>query len=261
MQLSLLLISLIVLFVYMTVWFAIAYKRKRLDTVDTAWGGGFVAVALTVAIAEPNNRTLMVALLVALWGGRLFWHLLKRSSSGQEDPRYVKMASKWKNVWLRAYFSIFMTQGLLIALVGLPIIFASGEVIRQYAWLFTAGYFVWVAGFYIEYKADKQLAAFKRDPANKGKLLNVGLWRYSRHPNYFGELLQWWGIGLIALQTSWGWIGLFGPLLLTILIRYVSGVPTVEKPKADNPAYRRYQQQTSPIIPWFVDESKPAKKS
>jgi steroid 5-alpha reductase family enzyme len=132
-------------------------------------------------------------------------------------------------------------------------------------WLFTAGYLVWVAGFLIEYNADKQLAVFLTQQKNKnnGKakgnkrgLLDTGLWRYSRHPNYFGELVQWWGIGLISLQTSYGWVGLFGPLLLTILIRFVSGVPPIEKRRADDPDYQAYQRRTNALVPWFPARNK-----
>lgn len=256
MTLRLYLLSFLALVAYMSVWFVVARYRKRLDTVDVAWGGAFVVMALLVAIVEPTARTLMIAVLVSIWGVRLMTHIARRArKKDEDDPRYVEIAAKWKgNYWFRAFISIFMTQAVLASLVGLPIIFAAGMVLPDNRWLFTAGYFVWVIGFFYEYYADKQLAQFLSDPDNKGKLLDSGLWRYSRHPNYFGELLQWWGIGLIALQTSWGWIGLAGPLLLSILIRYVSGVPPIERRRAKDPKYAGYTERTSAIIPWFVDE-------
>lgn len=234
---------------YMTVWFLIAKKRRRLDTVDSAWGGGFAVVAWSVAVQQPSIRTIMVAVLVTIWSGRLTAHLARRSGKGVEDPRYVSMTKDWKRVWLRAYLSIFLLQAALILAVSLPIITNAGTVLPWLRWLFTLGYVVWAAGFYIEYRADKELVAFVANPKHKGQVLDTGLWRYSRHPNYFGELMQWWGIGLIACQTSFGWIGLAGPLLLTVLIVFVSGIPTVEKRRDGDKKYQDYKRRTSALIP------------
>jgi steroid 5-alpha reductase family enzyme len=239
---------------YMTAWFLVAKKRKRFDPVDSAWGGAFALVAWAVALQQPSTRTLMVAALVTLWSGRLTSHLAKRSRKRADDPRYVAMAANWKRVWLRAYFSIFLVQGLIVWIISLPIVMNAGMVLPALNWLFTFGYIVWVVGFFIEYKADRQLAEFLADPANKGKVLDTGLWHGSRHPNYFGELLQWWGIGLIACQTSFGWICLIGPLLLTFLIIFVSGIPPIEKRRAKDMKYQAYMKRTSPLIPWFPSE-------
>jgi steroid 5-alpha reductase family enzyme len=117
------------------------------------------------------------------------------------------------------------------------------------AWLTWLGAGLWLVGFVVESVADRQLAAFIKDKSNKGKVLDTGLWRYSRHPNYFGELLQWWAIGLIAAQTAYGWIGFAGPLLLTILIVFVSGIPPIENRRRDNPAYQDYKRRTSRLVP------------
>ncbi len=249
MLVGLLATSALLVVIYMTAWFLVARKRQRLDTVDSAWGGGFAVVAWSVALQQPSIRTFMVAVLVTIWSGRLTLHLARRSGKGVEDPRYVSMTKSWKRVWLRAYFAIFLLQGALILAVSLPIITNAGTVLPWLRWLFTLGYFVWALGFYIEYRADKELANFVSNPKNKGKLLDTGLWRYSRHPNYFGELMQWWGIGLIACQTSFGWIGLLGPLLLTILIVFVSGIPTVEKRRDGDKNYQAYKKRTSVLIP------------
>lgn len=250
MRTDLLITGLILVLLYMSLWFVVARKRRRLDTVDSAWGGGFAVLAWLVAIQATSSRTLMVAVLVTIWSARLTLHLARRSRRSQDDPRYVSMTKNWKRVWLRAYFSIFLLQGLLIVAVGLPIIANANYLLPELQWLFTLGYLVWVAGFFIEYRADKELAAFKSDAANKGKILQTGLWRYSRHPNYFGELVQWWGIGLIAAQTSFGWLGLVGPLLLTYLIVFVSGIPPIEKRRDNDKKYQDYKRRTSALVPW-----------
>lgn len=255
MMLRLLLVNLGLLIAYMTAWFLVAKKLKRFDPVDSAWGGAFAIAAWAVAVQEPSNRTMMVAVLVTVWSIRLTLHLAKRSRKRDDDPRYVAMASRWKRVWLRAYFSIFLFQAVLVCIISLPIVTNAGLLLPDGRVFFTAGYILWVVGFYIEYKADKQLADYLADPGRKGKVLDTGLWRYSRHPNYFGELLQWWGIAVIAFQASFGWIGIIGPLLLTILIVFVSGIPPIEKRRAKDKHYQEYKARTSPLVPWFPKES------
>ncbi len=181
-------------------------------------------------------------------------HIFKRSKRHTEDdPRYTAMAEKWKgrNYWLRAYLSIFLLQGVLILLVSAPVVAATGPRMPGFELLLDVGLVIWLVGYVIEYYADWQLAKFRANPANKGKVMSSGLWRYSRHPNYFGELTQWWGIGLIACEAAWGWVGLFGPSLLTILIVFVSGIPPIEKRKKDDPAYQAYKKRTSSLIPWL----------
>lgn len=248
----LLLINALLLWVYMTAWFLVARWRKRLDTVDTAWGSGFMLVAWAVAFqAGFSLPTTLVALLVTMWSARLTWHIASRSAKRSEDPRYKELSRKWRgNFWLRAYGSIFLAQGALVWMVSLPVVMAAGRPLDGLGWLLPVAAVVWLAGFVCETLADRQLAAFVARADNKGKVLDTGLWRYSRHPNYFGELVQWWAIGLIALQAAFGWIGLAGPLLLTILIVFISGVPPIEKRRRDNRAYQEYARRTSVLVPW-----------
>jgi len=263
---QLLLVNGVLLLVYMTGWFLIAKRRHRLDTVDMAWGGGFIVASWAVALQQPSARSLLIACLVTVWGARLSWHIARRNAKKPEDPRYIALSDKWRgNFWLRAYGSIFFTQGIVIWLVSLPAVVAAGAPLAGLMWLGLAGAGLWVAGFIYESLADKQLADFLKQgkqtadsTGSKGRVLDTGLWRWSRHPNYFGELMQWWAIGLIALQVSFGWLGLIGPLTLTILIAFVSGVPMIEKRKRQNPAYRQYMQRTpSPLVPWFARSSQP----
>lgn len=242
-------INALLLLAYMTSFFLVAKLRKRLDTVDIAWGLGFVLIAWSTFALHARMRNLVIAVLVSMWGLRLANHIYQRSKFKKSDPRYEELSSKWKgNFWLRAYVSVFLLQGLLIALVGLPIVMATGRKLPGLEWLTYVGAVVWFIGFIIEMIADKQLGHYIR-LEKRPKVLNTGLWRYSRHPNYFGELTQWWAIGIIALQASWGWIGLVGPAVLTILIVFVSGIPPIERRRAKDSAYRQYQKETSALIP------------
>lgn len=246
-----LLVSAVILLVYMSVAFLFAKKRDQLNVVDVAWGGGFILLAWSTYVQMQAPRTLLVAVLVTLWGLRLMGHLGKRVKTGKDDPRYLELKKKWKgNVWLRAYLSVFLLQGLLVLIIGLPIVMTAGDLLGHTAWAVYTGAVIWFIGFTIERLADAELAEFVKNRKSKDAVLDTGSWRYSRHPNYFGELTQWWGIGIIALQTSWGWIGLVGPLTLTILIVFISGIPTIEKKKKQNPAYAAYMKRTSPLIPW-----------
>lgn len=245
-----LLVNAILLMVYMTLWFVVARMRRRLDTVDMAWGGGFVVAAWSAVMQNAELRTVVVAVLVSLWGLRLFTHILRRARKSGEDPRYVEMAKKWHgNAWTHAYFKIFLLQGALIWIVSLPVVYTAGVSLENWNWLVWLGAALWLFGFVFESIADKQLANFVTNSKNKGKVLQSGLWHYSRHPNYFGELTQWWAVGVIALSTGFGWIGLAGPLMLTTLIVFVSGIPPIENRKKSDPKYREYMQHTSPLVP------------
>ncbi|HEY1063956.1 MAG TPA: DUF1295 domain-containing protein [Candidatus Saccharimonadales bacterium] len=240
------------LLIYMTIAFVWAYQRKRLDTVDAAWGGGFVVAAWLVAGLELEFRTVLIAVLVDLWAIRLTHHLLNRViSKPKDDERYTEIAQKWnkKYFWPRAYVSVFLLQGLLILLISLPVVTAAGTTLDWAPALAVLGTVVWVKGFVVEAVADKQLRDFMGDKKNKGKVLQTGLWRRSRHPNYLGEVTQWFGIAIIACGASWGWVGLLGPVGLMLLIRFVSGVPPIEKHKANDAEYRAYMQRTNAILP------------
>jgi steroid 5-alpha reductase family enzyme len=195
-----LLINAIVLLIYMTGWFVAAKARNRLDTVDNAWAGGYLAVAISTAIQDRAIISYMIAAFVIIWAARLTAHIAGRNSKRPEDPRYVEIAKKWKgNLWTRAFFSIFLLQGFLIWLISLPIMTAAHNVVmhKPSAALFI-GIAVWLIGFNIENEADGQLKCYLASKPAKTDVLDTGLWRYSRHPNYFGEIMLWFGIGITA---------------------------------------------------------------
>lgn len=242
-------INALLVVLYMSAWFLVAWKRHRIDTVDIAWGGGFVLVAWATLLQAPSFRNQLIANIVTVWGIRLAYHIFSRHKGRGNDPRYIELSRKWKgNFWLRAYLSIFLVQGLLVLVVGIPITVAANQQLEGLAWLSLAGTVIWSLGFVIEATADYQLSEFLK-LKKRPKILQTGLWKYSRHPNYFGELVQWWAIGIIALQVSYGWLGLLGPLTLSVLIIFVSGIPPIERAKAKDKDYQAYKKQTSPLIP------------
>lgn len=241
-------VNALVLLAVMTVVYGIAYTRRRLDTVDIGWGLAFTAAAWAAEIQAPSNRSLMVAILVSCWGLRLGLHIYQRSRFRGEDARYTELTKKWRgNIWAQAYLRIFVLQGALVWIISLPVMLLANKHLHGARWLLYVGAIIWAIGFAVEVIADRQLQRFLRDK-NRPRVMQSGLWRYSRHPNYFGELTQWWGIGVMALAARYGWIGLTGPLVLMYLIIFVSGLPPIENKRAKDPAYQEYQRRTSALL-------------
>ena len=229
--------------VYMTGWFLLALWRRRNDLADIAWGGGFIAAALTASLLPTGGtpRARLTVLLVILWGLRLAVHIgLRNLGKGEE----------WGRLWLlRSFLQVFMLQGVLLYLISLPVIAVVLAKPSPWTWLDGLGLPVWIVGFFFEALGDFQLAQFKKDPGNRGKIIQHGLWRYSRHPNYFGEVTLWWGIYLIACSIPGGWMTVIGPLTITFLILKVSGIPLLEKKYVNNAAFQKYARRTSAFFP------------
>lgn len=240
-------------FFYMTALFLIALFKRRNDVADIGWGIGFILIALynLLSIGNVTVVSLIATLLVIIWGARLSLHIYKRNRGKPEDFRYQQWRQRWGRWFLiRSYLQVFLLQGFLMLLISLPLILISGLYVERTPWLVPVGVAVWLFGFTFESVADKQLARFIADPANKGKLLTTGLWRYTRHPNYFGEVTQWWGIFIIACSGLYGWITIVGPLTITFLILKVSGVPLLERSMEKNPAFAEYKRTTSEFFPF-----------
>ncbi len=242
-----------VIAVYMTTWFLVALVIKRNDIADIAWGIGFIVASLASFAVNDNKSavSLVVILLVTIWGLRLSYHIGRRNIKKPEDYRYKAWRDSWgKWFYLRSYLQVFILQGVLLLVISSPIMVVNTYDYGMVNLLFYIGVVTWFFGFIFESQADKQLGQFISNPKNKGKIMNRGLWKYSRHPNYFGEVTQWWGIGIIALgSSSYGWIGLIGPAMITFLILKVSGVPMLEKKYDDNKDYQEYKKRTSMFIP------------
>jgi steroid 5-alpha reductase family enzyme len=227
---------------------------KNASIVDIFWGIGFVLIALvTFAIAEgyPPRKLLMTA-LTAIWGLRLAGYIGWRNHRKGEDFRYQAMRKRFGNRFpLASLFIVFGLQGVLMWIISLPVQLA--QMSREPAnltWLDYLGLALWLIGISFEAIGDLQLARFKADPSNKGKVMDRGLWAYTRHPNYFGDALLWWGFFLIALATPRGWLTLVSPIIMTTLLMKVSGVALLEKTLVKTrPEYRDYVQRTSAFFP------------
>jgi steroid 5-alpha reductase family enzyme len=237
-------------FAYMTCWFIISLIKKRNDVADIAWGLGFIMVAwISFFLSGYSFTALIVNILITIWGSRLALHIYFRNKNKPEDTRYMEWRKTWKNFYIRSFLQVFMLQGLFLYLISLPVIFINHLVSTNFGIIEFVGLLVWGVGFYFESTGDRQLKEFISNPQNKGKLMDKGLWRYSRHPNYFGEVTQWWGIFIIALSIPNSIFTIIGPLTITTLILFVSGVPLLEKKYEGRPDFEEYKKRTSIFIP------------
>lgn len=241
------------LLAYVTAWFLVAMARRDNSLADIAWGGGFVLLAGAALLlrGEVYPRSLLATALVLAWGTRLVLHVAVRNRGRGEDFRYAAWRRQWGKTWIwRSYLQVFLLQGALLYLVALAVMRINLATPPGLTWLDLAGTALWMKGFVWEAVADRQLLRHARQPATRGTLLDSGLWRYSRHPNYFGEALQWWGIWLLALPVPGEWWTIASPLAITLLLRFVSGVPMLERSLAERvPGYRDYQRRTSVFVP------------
>ena len=249
-------------FSYMTAVFLAALLKQDNSIVDVAWGPGFILVALVTFLLRPGfeARHVLISLLVVVWGLRLATHIFLRNRGRGEDFRYAKWRRDWGR-WLipRSFLQIFMLQGIFMLLISSPIILANRSSEKGLTLLDGLGGLLWLIGFLFEAIGDHQLKRFKQKPESKGKIMTAGLWKYTRHPNYFGEAALWWGFFLIALSVPGGWVGIISPLTIGFLLLKVSGVTMLEKKYAGNEEFVAYARRTSPFFPWFP--KKPKKNS
>jgi len=239
---------------YMSLWFVISVFRRRNDVADVAWGLGFVLLAWTSFFLSDGSGTrgVLVGVLVSVWGLRLAWHIHARNRGKAEDYRYMAWRRQWGRwFYARSYAQVYLLQGALLFLISLPVLIINRSGGGPFRFLNGIGVLVWLFGFLFESVGDAELARFVKDPLNRGKILQSGLWQYTRHPNYFGEVTQWWGIWLVALGVPGGWVGIVGPLTITVLILKVSGIPILERKMAENPDFAEYKRRTSVFLPWF----------
>lgn len=236
--------------------------NKNAGIVDLGWTACFiVAVWSYFTLGEGYlPRKLLIALMVTLWAGRLLWYLAKRYNAKIEDPRYTAMIQGWgkKHVDLKVLM-MFLLQGLIA--LGLSFTFLIICMNERPTWSYWEGWglIIWFLGTWGETVADAQKEAFRSNPANAGKTCNIGLWRYSRHPNYFFEWVIWVGFFLFALGSPFGWITIFAPAAMLYLLLYISGVPLAEEQalRTKGNEYRAYQMRTSTFVPWPpTEESK-----
>lgn len=244
-----------VIFIYFTALFFLAQYLKNNSIVDLAWGIGFVLVAATGYLIMPQKTIVstIILVLVTIWGGRLFFHLAKRNIGKPEDYRYVNMRKRWGKhlAKLKAYLNVFILQGVLLLVVSMPILFVMTSSVNNFYWWNGVGILFWLIGFGYETISDYELTKFKKESSNRGKLLTTGLWSTTRHPNYFGEALSWWGIFLVSLNDTRNIWGIIGPITITLLLLFVSGVPLLEKKYKDRPDFIIYANKTAKFFPFI----------
>jgi steroid 5-alpha reductase family enzyme len=249
--------SLAALVVLETMLWSVNVRKKNGAVVDVGWGTGFVIVVLIALLVADGFavRKLLVAAMVSVWGLRLSLHLLfdRILANKPEDGRYVEMRKKWGKAVNRRFFWFFRVQGVLIVLFSLPFLLAMVNAETTLHSLEYIGAAVWGVGLIGESAADRQLRRFKDDTTNKGKTCRVGLWNYSRHPNYFFEWIIWVGYAVVALASPYGWLGIFSPLAMLYILLNVTGIPLTEEQalRSRGEDYREYQRTTSKFIPWF----------
>ncbi|NKQ58589.1 DUF1295 domain-containing protein [Amycolatopsis sp. K13G38] len=240
-----LVVTAVLVLALIVVTFVVGALRKRFDTIDTVWGLGFALVAVVTFARSDGDLTarILSTVLTVVWGVRLAVHIGLRNRGGDEDKRYQGRGP------LAMFTRFYLTQAVLLWLISLPV------QVAQYgdpapAALYWIGGLLWAVGFAFEAIGDHQLQRFRRDPANKGKVLDTGLWRYTRHPNYFGDACVWWGLYLLACHSWLAAATVVSPLIMTALLAKGSGKPILERQLLDSrPGYAEYVARTSGFFP------------
>lgn len=244
-------VTAVLVLVLMLVAFGVGVRRGRHDGVDVVWGLGFVLIAAATSVLAdgPVWRRVLVTTLVAVWGLRLAWHIHRRNRGKTEDPRYVALLARAPgNPNLYALYSVYLLQGAVMWVVSLPV------QVAQYGdgtWVVVPfGVALWLVGFAFEAIGDAQLARFTADSSNRRNVLDVGLWRYTRHPNYFGDACVWWGFFVLSCHDWVGLVTVVGPAAITYLLTRGTGKPLLEKSiRARRPGYAEYVERTSGFFP------------
>jgi steroid 5-alpha reductase family enzyme len=239
----------LVVFSFMILMFIMGLVKKNNGVVDVGWGLGFILIALFTFIKNGSYTLLQLigTTLVIVWGLRLSLHIYARNKSKPEDFRYANWRKQWgKWLNLRAFFQVYMLQGFLMLLIAISIIVINSYSYSRFGVVSIIGFLLWVFGFIFESVGDYQL---KKHLKKSKSIMQTGLWKYTRHPNYFGEAVQWWGLGLMALSIAW--LSLLSPIIITFLLLKVSGVPMLEKKWKDNKEYQKYKKHTNAFFPWF----------
>ncbi len=243
----------LLILVYMILIWLVSLAIKDASIIDFLWGPGFILVAWLAFFTtngDPTRKLLLVG-MVTIWGLRLALHIYLRNRGHGEDFRYKKWREEsGSNWWWYSFFKVNFLQGVVMFIVAIPLLAAqynpTPTAMTLPDWL---GFVLWIIGFSFEAVGDWQLAQFKAKSTNKGKVMNTGLWRFTRHPNYFGDATLWWGYYLIAVAAG-GWWTIFSPALMTLLLVRVSGVAMLEKNlKESKPKYKEYIRRTSAFFP------------
>ena len=258
MEIQPILIPFFSILLFMHGMFILAIALKNNSIVDVGWGLGFIIATYFAYLTIPASHSFnLLFAMVGLWGVRLATYIFLRNWGKGEDFRYRQWREEWgQNVIFRSYLQVFLLQGAIMFIVCMPILLfglevKKGTIPENLSIIQYVGFSIWGLGFAIESLADLQLYLFKKKEKNKGQIMKFGLWKYSRHPNYFGESLVWWGIYLFVCSFGLAGISLFSPILMTYLLRKVSGVVLLEKKYATNQIYQEYVKNTPAFVPFW----------
>lgn len=251
---SVLIVNYSFVFLYFVILYFWCVKKNDFSLIDLGWGLGHFIVYLSCFFQYgPKQRTILLGFLLLFWVYRLTSYLSRRAKNRAEDFRYKKIREGMgPDANKRAFYRIFVLQSILLIMTSFVIQVVASQPVTSLNWLDGLGVVVFFVGFFIEHNADKQVFDFKKNyPTAKNKFLTSGLWKYSRHPNYFGEALLWFGIAIL----SQSWIGFLSPIFLTFLLTKISGIPLLEAKYQGNRDYEIYKSKTSAFIPWFPKNS------
>ena len=241
--------------------FILAILKKDNSIVDIGYGIGFIVIALVTFLAQditPSHRSILISLYVVIWGTRLAYRIARKNLGKPEDFRYAAWRAEWQKKGegyfvIRSFVQIFLLQGIIILMVALPIILGNTMQVDTLKWYNYVGIFLWLFGFLFEAIGDAQLDKFlkrKRNKTEKSNIMKTGLWKYTRHPNYFGESIQWWGLALLCLfGVKYSLVAFVSPILITYLLLFVSGIPLLEKRWEGDPEWQEYKKKTNAFIP------------
>lgn len=243
----------VLLFFYATIWFGVSLIQKRNDVADVAWGLGFCLVCLYLLLTQPHTLlTLVLYGLVITWGLRLSIHIYSRNKNKEEDFRYKQWRAEWGDTFYwRSYLQVYLLQAFFLGIIITPVVWVAIAASNVWTVFTYSGMLVWMIGWIYQTIADYQLRQFVLHRKVPGAIMKEGLWKYSRHPNYFGEILMWWGIFLMATSVPGGWWTIISPLTITFLLTRVSGVPMLEKKYANNTSFQAYKKSTPALFPKF----------
>ncbi len=250
-----------VIFGLMILLWVVSLILRNSSIVDIFWGAGFVISAWVYFFLTPDgllSRKILISSLTTIWGLRLTIHVLVRNWGKGEDFRYQKWRKESSGIWWwKSLFQVFILQGFLMWIISTPLLASQFSTLSsKLTVLDFIGLAFWIIGFFFESAGDLQLVRFRKDPTKKGLVLNTGVWRYTRHPNYFGDSTQWWAYYLISFSAG-GWWTIFSPVIMTLFLIKVSGVAMLERTlKETRPGYREYMESTSAFIPWFPKKTK-----
>ena len=242
---------LLLLWAYATLWYIVALIKKRNDIADIAWGLGYILVCIYLFFTQPHQMLSMILYgLVITCGLRLSFHIYLRNKGKTEDFRYRVWREEWGTsfAW-RSYLQVFLLQAFFLFVIISPVVWAAASKPQPFTWLTMVGLSAWIFGWIYQVVADEQLKRFVRQRKGKDEIMKTGLWKFSRHPNYFGEIVMWWGIFLMVLPIEGSWWIFVSPITITTLIAFVSGVPMLEKKYEHNKDFQDYKKDTPALIP------------